>query len=145
MQGKLVRYLMFAVSIGLCSCHGNPGHTKHYAVFKGVYSFGPEVKLFTDENSGHEFWVADSSEQLELQYSQLKFEKPYEPVYIELEGIKKHSDKDGLGAEYDSTIVVKKLIKITKEIPDVMSSAADDTGKYKVQKRDSGKNKTSNK
>jgi copper homeostasis protein (lipoprotein) len=120
MQGKLVRYLMFAVIIGLYSCHGNPGDIKHYTVFKGVYSFGPEVKLFTDENSGHEFWVTDSSEQLELQYSQLKFEKPYEPVYIEVEGIKKHSDKDGLGAEYDSTIVVKKLIKITKEIPDVM-------------------------
>ena len=145
MRGKLVRYWGVAVIAGLCSCRGNPGGTKHYTVFKGVYSFGPEVKLFTDENSGHEFWVADSSEQLELQYSQLKFEKPYEPVYVEVEGIKKHSDKDGLGAEYDSTLVVKKLIRITKEIPDVMSSAADDTGKYKVQKGNAEKNKTSNK
>jgi len=30
------------------------------------------------------------------------------------------SGKEGLGAEYDSTLVVHKLIKITKEIPDGM-------------------------
>jgi hypothetical protein len=61
--------------------------------------------------------VADNSGQLELKYTQLKFEKAYEPVYIEVEGVKVRSGKDGLGAEYDSTLVVKKLIKITKEIP----------------------------
>jgi len=59
-------------------------------------------------------------QHLELQYTELKFEKPYEPVYIEVEGIKVHSGKDGLGSEYDSTLVVNKLIKITKEIPQDM-------------------------
>jgi copper homeostasis protein (lipoprotein) len=54
---------------------------------------------------------------LELKYSQLNFEKPYEPVYVEVEGVKIHSDKNGMGSGYDSTLVVKKLIKITREIP----------------------------
>ena len=86
-------------------------------VFKGLYSFGPESKSFKDCRTGQEFWAADSSAQLELQYSQLGFEKPYEPVYVEVQGDKIKSAKDGIGSDYDSTIVVKKLIKITKEIP----------------------------
>jgi len=117
MQVRLVIYLMCVMIVFAFSCNNNSHKTPHYTVYKGVYSFGPEVKSFKDCDNGNEFWVRDSSEQLELKYSQLKFEKPYEPVYIEVEGIKKHSDKDGLGSEYDSTLVVKKLIKITKEIP----------------------------
>lgn len=120
MQGRLIRYLLLFAIVGVCSCRGNSGKTTHHVVFKGVYSFGPEVKSFKDCDNGEEFWVTDDSEQLELKYSQLKFEKPYEPVYVEVEGIKVHSGKDGLGAEYDSTLVVKKLIKITKEIPQDM-------------------------
>ena len=89
-------------------------------VYKGVYSFGPEVRSFKDCDNGKEFWVTDISEQLELKYSQLNFEKPYEPVYVEVEGNKIHSGKEGLGAEYDSTLVVSRLIKITKEIPQDM-------------------------
>jgi len=120
MQAKLVRFLMLLVIITVWSCNGNSGKTIHHVVFKGVYSFGPEVKSFKDCDNGQEFWVTDSSQQLELKYSQLNFEKPYEPVYVEVEGVKIHSGKDGLGSEYDSTLVVKKLIKITKEIPQDM-------------------------
>ncbi|UEG53618.1 hypothetical protein LLH06_01350 [Mucilaginibacter daejeonensis] len=86
-------------------------------VYKGLYSFGPEVRSFKNCDDTHEYWVADSSAQLELQYSQLNFEKPYEPVYIEVEGHKVRSGTDGMGSEYDSTLVVKKVLKITKEIP----------------------------
>lgn len=103
--------------IGLCSCGGNSDKKAKKAVYKGVYSFGPEVKSFKDCETGREFWVTDSSKQLELKYSQLNFEKPYEPVYVEVEGVKLHSGKDGMGSEYDSTLVVKKLVKITKTIP----------------------------
>src|ERR1700687_4405119 len=117
MQLKLIKYVMCLGIVGLFSCNGNSGDSSKYIVYKGVYSFGPEVKSFKDCDSGREFWVTDNSGQLELKYSQLNFEKPYEPVYVEVSGIKVHSSKDGLGSEYDSTLVVKKLIKITKEIP----------------------------
>jgi len=120
MRLRLFKYFTFAVVIALCSCNGNSKKKPGYVVFKGVYSFGPEVKSFKDCDNGQEFWVKDSSAQLELKYSQLDFEKPYVPVYVEVEGIKIHSDKEGMGSEYDSTIVVKKLIKITKEIPQDM-------------------------
>ncbi|MEZ2337154.1 hypothetical protein AB6735_16030 [Mucilaginibacter sp. RCC_168] len=113
-----IKYFAFLfVLIAACSCNRNPSKTNQQTVFKGLYSFGPEIKSFKDCDSGREFWVADSSAQLELQYSQLNFEKPYEPVYVEVEGLKSKSGKEGMGSEYDSTLVVKKVIKITKEIP----------------------------
>jgi copper homeostasis protein (lipoprotein) len=108
--------LMFILVAGVFSCKSN-SNTSATVVYKGVYSFGPEVKSFKDCDNGEEFWVTDSSKQLELKYSQLNFEKPYVPVYVEVEGMKIHSDKEGLGSEFDSTLVVKKLVKITKEIP----------------------------
>ena len=116
MQLRPVKYLLFVAAMGLYACSGNLGNDKP-VIFKGVYSFGPEVKSFKDCDNGTEFWVTDSSRQLELKYSQLNFEKPYMPVYVEVEGVKVKSGKDGLGSEYDSTLVVKKLVKITKVIP----------------------------
>jgi copper homeostasis protein (lipoprotein) len=86
-------------------------------IFRGLYSFGPEVKSFKDCGDGQEYWVADSSAKLELSYAQMHFEKPNEPVYVEVEATKMKSGLDGIASEFDSTLVVKKLIKITSELP----------------------------
>ncbi len=105
----------------VCSCNriGNSGQKP--VIYKGLYSFGPEVKLFKECTTGNEFWATDSSSNLELKYSQLNFEKPYEPVYVEVEGRKiKTTKTDALDTEYDSILVIKKLIKITKQIPQDM-------------------------
>ncbi|HEY2581542.1 MAG TPA: hypothetical protein VGI43_07030 [Mucilaginibacter sp.] len=120
MQLRFIKYLTSIVILVLFSCNENSQKASELVVYKGVYSFGPEVKSFKDCDNGREFWVTDNSGQLELKYSQLNFEKPYEPVYVEVNGIKVRSGKDGLGSEYDSTLVVKKLIKITREIPQDM-------------------------
>ena len=87
-------------------------------VFKGLYSFGPEIKSFTDCEEGKEYWVADSAKTLELAYSNFNFEKPYEPVYIEVMCHLIKSDSLMVSADFDSTMVVTKVLKITKEIPD---------------------------
>ncbi|HEY4323192.1 MAG TPA: hypothetical protein VGN20_04380 [Mucilaginibacter sp.] len=120
MQLRFIKYLAGIVILGLLSCNENSQKASELVVYKGVYSFGPEVKSFKDCDNGSEFWVTDNSGQLELKYSQLNFEKPYVPVYVEISGVKVRSGKDGLGSEYDSTLVVKKLIKITREIPQDM-------------------------
>jgi len=117
MRLKFTIFFIGIISIGVWSCNNKPGEKTIHIVYKGVYSFGPEVKSFKDCDNGEEFWATDSCKELELKYSQLNFEKPYEPVYVEVEGSKVPSGKEGLGAEYDSTLVVRKLIKITKEIP----------------------------
>src|ERR1700712_4824436 len=101
MRLKVIIYLVPVMVICAVSCNNKSGKNVNNIVYKGVYSFGPEVKSFKDCDNGREFWVTDSSEALELKYSQLNFEKPYEPVYVEVEGIKVQFDKEGLGSEYD--------------------------------------------
>ncbi|MGE6218596.1 hypothetical protein [Nubsella zeaxanthinifaciens] len=86
--------------------------------FKGLYSYGPEVKSFTDCDEGREYWVADSAKNLELQYVDQGFEKPYTPVYVEVEAHLIKSDTTTITGGYDSTMVVTKVLKLTKTIPD---------------------------
>lgn len=120
MQLRLITYILsFAFLLLAAACNRGSNGDKS-AVFKGVYSFGPDAKSFKDCDNGREYWVTDQSNKLELQYSQMNVEKPYVPVYVEIEGDKVKSGKEGMGSEYDSTIIVKKLIKITKEIPQDM-------------------------
>ena len=111
---------LFIIAIAAVACDRKSGTEQHDAtrVVKGLYSFGPEVHSFTDCEEGREYWVADSAKTLELAYSNLHFEKPYEPVYIEVECHFIKSDSLKISADYDSTMVVTKLIKLTKEIPD---------------------------
>lgn len=116
MRLRFPEYVLLFVIICAYSCRGHNANN-NAVVYKGIYTFGPEQKTFTECNSTHEIWVADSSKELELKYSQLNFEKPYEPVYIEVQGEKVRSGKDGLSSEYDSTLVVRKVIRISKEIP----------------------------
>ncbi len=116
MQSKLSQFLFVAFCILVYSCNSGKKEGRT-AIYHGTYNAGPEVKTFKDCDNGHEFWAADSSASLELQYSQLNIEKPYIPVYVEVEGITVLSGKEGKGSEYDSTLIVKKVLKITKEIP----------------------------
>ncbi|WP_443945014.1 hypothetical protein ACJVDH_19175 [Pedobacter sp. AW1-32] len=121
---KLFKSIMvLAVSVGLLLTACNPtektDETKNQTkLVKGLYSFGPEMKSFTLCEDGREFWVTDSVKKLELSYSNLNFEKPYEPVYVELEGFFIKSDTTAISADFDSTLVVTKVVKITKDIPD---------------------------
>jgi copper homeostasis protein (lipoprotein) len=111
--------LFIAVALlGMVACKNKTGaKAKPAVIYKGLYSFGPEIKSFQECKSGHEFWVTDSSAELELKYSQLGFVQPDQAAYIEVEGHKIKSTKDALGSDYDSVLVVKKLIKITKDLP----------------------------
>lgn len=112
--------LAFAVILVVSACNrtkveDNKNESK---TLKGLYSYGPEIKSFTDCEEGKEYWVADSAKTLELAYSNFNFEKPYEPVYIEVECHMIKSDSLMISADFDSTMVVTKVLKITKEIPD---------------------------
>ena len=111
-------YLLLLILFAAAGCKNSAKKTgPQPIVYHGLYSFGPEGKLFKDCAEGREFWAVDSSAQLELQYSQLISGQEYVPVYVEVIGEKVLSPKDDISAVFDSTLVVKKLIKITKEIP----------------------------
>ncbi|UKT63675.1 hypothetical protein [Pedobacter mucosus] len=111
-------FMLFSIAIVACNRNEKAQKTSNIKIVKGLYSFGPEMKSFTLCEDGREYWVADSVKNLELSYSNLNFEKPYEPVYVELEGYFAKSDTSVVAADFDSTLVVTKVIKISKEIPD---------------------------
>lgn len=111
--------MLFATVIVACNRTKNTENDKNKSIIaKGLYNFGPELKSFTDCEEGKEYWVADSAKTLELAYSNLGFEKPYVPVYIEVECHFVKSDTATITGDYDSTMVVTKLLKISKQIPD---------------------------
>ena len=112
--------LFFVVSMLAVACNldSKKENKSNISIVKGLYSYGPEIKSFTDCEEGREYWVADSAKTLELAYNKLNFEKPYEPVYIEVECHFVKSDSLRISADFDSTMVVTKLIKISKEIPE---------------------------
>lgn len=108
------------LSVVFVACNPKPAESKQSKtrIIKGLYSYGPEIKSFTDCEEGREYWVADSAKTLELSYSKFNFEKPYEPVYIEAECHAIKSDSLVVSADFDSTLVVTRLIKIFKTIPE---------------------------
>ncbi|WP_316819670.1 hypothetical protein [Pedobacter gandavensis] len=112
--------LLLILSVFVLACNTKPVSVEknNIRVIKGLYSYGPEIKSFTDCEEGNEYWVTDSAKTLELAYNNFNFEKPYEPVYIEVECHIIKSDSLIIAADFDSTMVVTKLLKISKEIPD---------------------------
>jgi copper homeostasis protein (lipoprotein) len=114
--------LLIVASIFVLSACNNEKSDKvkaKVAIAKGLYSYGPESRSFISCEDGREYWVADSAKTLELAYNNQGFEKPYTPVYIEVECKLLKSDTTTTTAGgYDSTMVVTKLIKISKAIPE---------------------------
>jgi copper homeostasis protein (lipoprotein) len=114
--------LLFSLSflaVSLSACKEKPKErASQPIIYKGIYSFGAEEKSFKDCNGKTTFWVVDSSNKLELQYSQLVVsEQANTPIYIEVTGEKVPSVKGDAGVAFDSTLVVYKVVKISKEIP----------------------------
>lgn len=119
MKFNALLFLLALTVFCLPACKEKPKEKVNQPIiYKGMYSFGPEEKSFRDCNGKTTFWVVDSSNKLELQYSQLIVsEQPYVPVYIEVTGEKVPSVKGDAGVGFDSTLVVYRVVKITKEIP----------------------------
>ncbi len=119
--GTSIFLAVATLAVSLASCHNEPKEKLSAIkaeVVKGLYSFGPDMKSFTLCEDGREFWVLDSVKSLELSYSKLNFEKPYEPVYVELEGFFEKSKAPIVSVDFDSTLVVTKVIRISEQIPD---------------------------
>ena len=84
---KKITLLSIVLALAVIACNRSSVEegNSEVKVIKGLYSYGPEIRSFTDCDEGREYWVADSAKTLELAYDQLNFEKPYVPVYIEVE------------------------------------------------------------
>jgi len=135
MKGKRLSVFLMLIVIGVTACKHKAQEasttdttttkpaTTEPVIYKGLYSLGPDAKTYKNCATGREYWVRDNTNSLELKYWEIiPHEMPEAPVYIEVEGdleLSSQGDDGGHGdaAGYDSTLMVKKIIKITKDIP----------------------------
>jgi uncharacterized protein (UPF0335 family) len=119
MNLKFNIYVVLLIGLVTYGCGSSSNH-KVFATYKGVYTSGAALKSFKDCDSGNEYMADDRTGQLEQKYKQMDADSTYMPVYVEVEAEKIKSGKEGKGAGFDSTVVIRKVIKITKNIPQDM-------------------------
>ncbi|MES3016452.1 MAG: hypothetical protein V4721_01680 [Bacteroidota bacterium] len=84
-------------------------------VFKGLYTFGNEVRTFQDcSGTQTVYWVNDSIGNLQDRYGKTnRFPSyPYESVYAEVKGYLSGKSKMGYASEYENVLVVTEVIKV---------------------------------
>ncbi|MEJ7692889.1 hypothetical protein [Daejeonella sp.] len=84
-------------------------------VFKGLYTFGNEVRTLRDcSGSQTVYWVNDSIASLRDKYEKTnRFPSyPYESVYAEVRGYLSGKSRLGYASEYENVLVVTEIIKL---------------------------------
>lgn len=88
---------------------------KNPVVFKGLYTFGNEVRTFRDCRGGQAvYWVNDSLASLRDRYEKTnRFPSyPYESVYAEVKGYLSGKSNMGYASEYENVLVVTEVVKV---------------------------------
>jgi hypothetical protein len=82
---------------------------------KGRLTFGHEANSFQPCGSDQVFWVSEKTGKLKKLYDELTIgEKPYTPIYAEVEFIDKGKASEGFPSEYQSVYEAVKIFKTTK-------------------------------
>ncbi len=85
------------------------------SIFKGLYTFGNEVKTFQDCSVRQTvYWVNDSIASLHEPYEKTnRFPSyPYESVYAEVRSYLSGKSKIGYASEYENMLVVTGIMKV---------------------------------
>jgi len=88
---------------------------KKPVLFKGLYTFGNEVRTFRDCNGSQPvYWVNDSIASLRDKYEKTnRFPSyPYESVYAEVRGYLSGKSSLGYASEYEKVLVVTEIVKL---------------------------------
>lgn len=86
---------------------------KESETMKGKLVIGFEVSSFLPCNDTIDYWVDDSSNQLDSLYAQItRGKKPYTEVYCEIEAEKRPKFNEGFPADYAGVLKVKKVLKV---------------------------------
>lgn len=84
-------------------------------VVSGELIIGHEANVFTPCKSDKEFWVMDQTGKLGALYNELnENEKPYTPIFAEIEIIDKGKAKEGFAANYDGVYDIIGVIQTSK-------------------------------
>ena len=85
-------------------------------VVTGILCIGHEVRSFTDEANGKEYWVIDKSGKLIKSYQAVIGTEimKYQPIKAILKVQDIGEQTDGFGAEYEGTYEVKEIISLSQ-------------------------------
>lgn len=99
------KLLVLFTTLFLVSC-SSANKTKEY---KGTYTYGFEVEIFTDEKTGQDYWLDGNVEKLNEYMHKLMEEKniAYPKVSLEIQGEDKGKATNGLAQDEDRVLEVK--------------------------------------
>lgn len=82
-------------------------------IFRGLYTFGNEISIFRDCNTGKVYWVTDSTGNINRMYAAVKRYPayPYESIYAEVRGYLNGKSKMGYASEYENELIVNDVLK----------------------------------
>jgi len=96
--------------------HGNDTgkSLKNIETYRGLFIWGHEVRSFSLCGSSEELWVIDKTNGDAKAIHTILTNKPYQPIFVEIKGIRGNAPKDGFGADYSGAIVFEELIHASK-------------------------------
>ena len=91
---------------------------------RGLYVFGHEVETFQPCRSKQVFWLTGPEAALKpvrewAEKKRLAIGKPYQPIYVELNGrVDRQSNRDGFAANYDGIFHLAKVEAVSPKVPE---------------------------
>lgn len=111
---KRVILSLFGLLLVSCGIYNNQDTNNNIKTVNGTLVIGHEVRAFTDDQDGKEYWVIDKSGRLITEYKKAIGTDivNYEPVKAKLKVQQKAKMTDGFGADYTGTYEVKEIISL---------------------------------
>ncbi|WOH38325.1 hypothetical protein RI844_03570 [Thalassotalea fonticola] len=87
-------------------------------VYKGIYTWGPEVHSFKPCDSTTDYWVSFDWAGIEMQrYYKANKTNPYQAMYIEFRGQILNEKVDGFANDYAGLIRISEVNRYSFELP----------------------------
>ena len=109
-----MKNLLLLITILILSGCSSIREKEDPAVYKGYYIGGHEARVYRLDTTEDWMWVVDNTSEVESTYQSFNL-KPYEEVYLEIEGVIRDNDTPSgeFSGNYDKLIEIHRIIKIT--------------------------------
>ena len=89
--------------------------TRHGIIFRGHLRFGHEVRSFQPCGKDVEYWVVDRTGDDLWDVYRTLIHSPYEPLYVEVEGVLGPRPETGFGVDYERLLTITTLWRAAVE------------------------------
>ena len=96
----------------------NAAANAHDSEFRGVYTYGPEVEVFSPCASDQAYWTSYNWAGIPLrEFHQAHTQKPYQGVYVRFRGQLLDEVVDGFAQDYDGLVHISEIHEMKAAIP----------------------------